>query len=159
MVDTGTVLSTSVSFPDPPSVTPAYYLYYSMQLFFANGGGPCYIVSIGTYDDNGAMPGTLVDDFTGAIDELEKFDEPTLYVFPGINLGTSGNAISVGDHALQSCEKLQDRFTIMDIHNAIPGGTVNNADVNTVFRDGSLSDLDFTKYGAIYYPYLKTAIN
>ena len=159
LTDTGAVLSTSVSFNGTPPVTPAYYLYYSMQLFFANGGGPCYIVSIGTYDDNGAMPGTLVADFTAAIDELEKFDEPTLYVFSDINLGTSGNAISVGDHALQSCEKLQDRFTIMDIHNAILGGTETNADVNTVFRDGSLSGLDFTKYGAIYYPFLKTAIN
>ena len=131
-----------------------------MQLFFANGGGSCYIVSIGSYAVDGAMPGTLVADFTGAIDELEKFDEPTLYVFPDINLSGDGReAISVSNYALQSCEKLRDRFTIMDIYNAIPGGTETNTNVNDVFRTPSLSDLQFTKYGAAYFPYLKTAIN
>ena len=29
-----------------------YTLYYNMSLFFANGGGTCYIVSVGTYGKN-----------------------------------------------------------------------------------------------------------
>src|SRR5579864_5702345 len=28
-----------------------FLLYSSMRLFFDNGGGPCWIISIGTYDD------------------------------------------------------------------------------------------------------------
>jgi hypothetical protein len=28
-----------------------YLLYHSMLLFFQNGGGPCYIVSVGHYDE------------------------------------------------------------------------------------------------------------
>ncbi|WP_317172809.1 hypothetical protein [Hymenobacter sp. HDW8] len=32
-----------------------HILYYAMQLFFANGGGPCYIVSAGTYKALGGL--------------------------------------------------------------------------------------------------------
>ncbi|GAB7207122.1 hypothetical protein OS21_36180 [Dickeya oryzae] len=28
-----------------------YLLYYSMLFFFQNGGGPCYIISVGSYQD------------------------------------------------------------------------------------------------------------
>ena len=29
-----------------------FYLYDSIRMFFANGGGECYIVSVGSYDDS-----------------------------------------------------------------------------------------------------------
>ena len=56
-------------------------LYYSLQLYFVNGGGPCYVVSLGSHDD--AV--TLGDDtkgFQGALAALKKEDEPTLIVMP-----------------------------------------------------------------------------
>jgi len=28
-----------------------FSLYNSLRLFYANGGGPCYIVSVGSYED------------------------------------------------------------------------------------------------------------
>ncbi len=31
-----------------PAITPIYFMYYQMQMYFGNGGGPCYIVSAGT---------------------------------------------------------------------------------------------------------------
>jgi phage tail sheath protein FI len=27
-----------------------FKMYYAMQMYFANGGGPCYIVSVGDYE-------------------------------------------------------------------------------------------------------------
>ena len=30
---------------------PDYRLFYSLQMFYTNGGGACYIVSVGTYPD------------------------------------------------------------------------------------------------------------
>ncbi len=33
-----------------------YILYFSMLSFFQNGGGPCYIVSVGGYDDDIESP-------------------------------------------------------------------------------------------------------
>ncbi|HEX7133846.1 MAG TPA: hypothetical protein VF228_14820, partial [Iamia sp.] len=57
-----------------------HILHYAMQLFYANGGKSAYVVSVGTYL-------TLGDDLDRAtleagIDELVKFDEPTLIVVP-----------------------------------------------------------------------------
>ena len=43
----GKIIETSVAFNGARPTIPDYLLYYSLQMFFANGGGPCYIVSIG----------------------------------------------------------------------------------------------------------------
>src|SRR5690554_34891 len=64
-----------------------HLMYYSLQAFFANGGGPCYIVSVGEYggtvgediDPGEASPATLL--YAG-LAALEAEDEPTLIVFP-----------------------------------------------------------------------------
>src|SRR5690554_4637397 len=42
--------------PDGPAITSVttkirFYLYRSLQLFFDNGGGDCFIVSVGTYSE------------------------------------------------------------------------------------------------------------
>jgi phage tail sheath protein FI len=69
---------------------PTEFLYYSMQLFFANGGGPCYVISIGDYLD--VDTGVVQSHFLGSTTDtpprpsvftiLEAYDEPTLLVFP-----------------------------------------------------------------------------
>ena len=55
--------------------TSAFSLYYALNLYFRNGGGPCYVVSIGTYD---ASPSRAR--FSAGLAALEKEDEPTLIV-------------------------------------------------------------------------------
>jgi Phage tail sheath protein FI len=58
-------------------VTPSpFKMYYAMQMYFANGGGDCYVVSAGAY--------SAVDfnELKAGLDTLEKEDEPTLIVFP-----------------------------------------------------------------------------
>ncbi len=61
-------------------------MYNQLQAFFNNGGGPCYIVSVGTYEDSG---GVIVDgDLLTGLTEVAKVDEVTLIVFPdGPNMG------------------------------------------------------------------------
>ena len=149
--------------PSAPSSYPM--LYYSMQLFFSNGGGPCYIVSVGKTDASFSK-----SHFTDAIVKLEEYDEPTLLVFPDACWGTSADidtdgvadhAVAVGDiivAALKNCNKMQDRFTIADVFNAVPGQTDDNAKVTSHLRDLVVADLDELKYGAAYFPYLETTI-
>lgn len=155
------VISTNVSFNGTPPRIPDYILYYSMQMFFANGGGPCYIVSIGNTNSTAYDP----TDFTDAIAKLEEYDEPTLYVFPDAcshrasHVATDGNVGDIVDAAMQSCAKLQDRFTIADVRNAIGGHTDTNAKVTTALRDEILADKDIVKYGSAYFPYLDTSLN
>ncbi|WP_294290425.1 phage tail sheath C-terminal domain-containing protein [uncultured Chryseobacterium sp.] len=62
-----------------------YKMYYAMQMYFANGGGLCYIVSVGNYTDevavgNSTTPKTL----SYGLELLKKEDEPTLIVFPDL---------------------------------------------------------------------------
>jgi hypothetical protein len=150
---TNQIVATSVAFNGTPPAVPSHFLYYSMQLFFANGGGPCYIVTVGNYGTAFA-----VNLFTAAITALEAFDEPTLLVFPDACLGNDTNLGDIVDASLSHCQKMQDRFTIIDVRNAIPGGTTTNALVTSNFRDEVASDLVLVKYGAAYIPYLGTSL-
>ena len=57
-------------------------MYYGMQQFFQNGGGPCYIVSIGTYLETFGQVISESKPFDAALATLKKEDEPTLIIFP-----------------------------------------------------------------------------
>ncbi|WP_144282618.1 phage tail sheath family protein [Chryseobacterium echinoideorum] len=62
-----------------------FKMYYAMQMFFANGGGPCYIVSVGNYNDTVTVGSpTAVGTLSYGLDLLKKEDEPTLIVFPDL---------------------------------------------------------------------------
>ncbi len=128
----------------PTQPTDADLLYYAVQLFYDNGGGPCYIVS------------ATAGNFINAVDALEEFDEPTIIVSPGaVN---EGNYTGIVDAALLQCNKLQDRVAIIDVPDGVPGGNTTVADIDTNFRTPIISDLNMVKYGGAYYPYLVTAI-
>ena len=133
-----------------------YTLYYNLVMYFANGGGPCYIVSVGTYTTS-AIPGdpsTLISvgELQAGIAAVEKEDEVTLLVVPEATVLSAINRDSVNNDMLTQCNKLQDRFAIMDA--VVLGGTVNNDGIG--FRDDVGSD--YLKYGACYYPSLKTTL-
>lgn len=129
-----------------------YKMFYSLQLYFANGGGPCYIVSVGSYDD-----AVSADDLgakesaadPGGLTVIKKVDEVTLILFPDATALDENNCYTVFQSALDQCNKLQDRFTILDIRledDPVAGAT-------TTFRDKIGNNL---KYGAAYWPWLKT---
>ncbi|WP_294321235.1 phage tail sheath C-terminal domain-containing protein [uncultured Chryseobacterium sp.] len=73
-----------------------YKMYYAMQMYFANGGGPCYIVSVGNYTDPVMADSTNPADKTllKGLELLKKEDEPTLIVFPDLQ-GLVANADDV----------------------------------------------------------------
>ncbi|MBN1301234.1 MAG: phage tail sheath family protein [Melioribacteraceae bacterium] len=128
-----------------------YRMYYSMKMFFDNGGGPCYIISVGDYSDSISKGDTTTPaGLLGGLAALEKEDEPTIIVFPdAVELSASADYYSVMDSALAQCKKLQDRVAVIDVH-----------DQNTTtFRNTIRSDEDYVKYGAAYHPWLLTTIN
>lgn len=148
----GRLIGVVVRWDGKPSV-PAQFLHYAMQLYFANGGGPCYVYSVGAYGN------ATKTAFTEAISALEAVDEPTLLVFPDAVKLNNADYGSVVDAALSSCNKTQDRFTIADVRNAIEDGTDSNGKVTSDFRGQvSSNTVDFLKYGAAYFPYLSTNI-
>ncbi|MBK7676148.1 MAG: phage tail sheath family protein [Candidatus Accumulibacter sp.] len=126
----------------PPS--HPFSLYYALSLYFRNGGGPCYVVSVGTY---AAEPSSA--HFTAGLAALEKEDEPTLIVLTdAASVLKASDYYDVCGQALAQCAKLGDRFTILDVI----GGQVED------FRNDSNLSANL-KYGAAYHPYLKTSIN
>ncbi|MEM6966420.1 MAG: phage tail sheath C-terminal domain-containing protein [Bacteroidota bacterium] len=123
-----------------------YLMYYSLRAFFANGGGPCYIVSVGDYSNP-----IDAGDLERGLDEVAKVDEVTLILFPdGLGLSNANNYYGLQKAALDQCELLQDRFTVMDIYMADDADT---PDANiTAFRNYDFGTVDTSKYGACYYP-------
>jgi len=140
-------------------------MYYSLQIYFANGGGPCYIVSVGGYLDTiGAeipLSQGTVQIFEKALDALRKEDEPTLYIVPEGQGMSEENYAALVTAMLNECVALQDRFVIADVHNdgtsLETSGDLNNA-VNP-FRDRLPIDKDILKYGALYFPNIKSVFN
>jgi phage tail sheath protein FI len=120
--------------------TNPYYLYDSLRQFFDNGGGKCYIVSVGDYSDT---PDREV--LKGGVDALKKVDEPTMLLFPdAVNLNpTDLGAVQV--HALAQCANLGDRVGVFDTRFDDPNGAA--------FRDNI--GINNLKYGAAYSPWLQ----
>ncbi len=148
----------SVSVPQPTSKSP-FLMYYAMQMYFANGGGPCYITSVKTYvdahADNSSEPVQL-DDLQAGLGKIEKEDEPTLLLFPDATALSASNFYAVYKDALTQCNKLQDRFTILDTYS---DDETSDPKPAAGLRDGINLEKDYLKYGAAYYPYLETLMN
>lgn len=126
-----------------------YKLYNSLRLFYANGGGISYIVSIGLYGE--AITKKL---FTDGLKELEKKDEPTLLLFPDAVSLSVDDLSEVQKAALAQCNDLMDRFTIMDIKQTENQKNAGNLDSDSEEFRTAVGN-QFLKYGAAYYPYLQ----
>lgn len=126
-----------------------YALYYNMLLFYANGGGPCYIVSIGDYEHDFKSI-----DFTNALLALKKEQEPTLVVVPEAVYMEEGDCYKVQTAALMHCgNDMKNRFAILDVFN---GYKDENGAVIKSFRENIGSN--FLAYCASYYPWINTSI-
>ncbi len=138
--------------PNEITIEIGYKMFNSLELFFANGGGPCYIVSVGDYKTAIAYA-----NLNNGLSNLKKFDEPTLFVIPDAISLYSGSDITeyatLMSNALDQCNALQDRFTIMDVINGneAPDSIISN------FRNKVTSS--YLKYGAAYYPFLKAFLS
>ncbi|MGB6152066.1 MAG: phage tail sheath C-terminal domain-containing protein [Pricia sp.] len=122
-------------------------LYYHMQLYFANGGGKCYIISVGSKPKNSKG---RKEDYLKALEVLLKEDEPTLIVMPEAASMPLQSCMDVYKTALQQAAKLMDRFVIMDIPEDNGDKEIEN------FRNNIGSEN--LMFGAAYYPNLKTNI-
>lgn len=127
-------------------------LYYSMLLFFQNGGGPCYVVSVGNYGDD-----IEADKLQKGIGLLVKEQEPTMVVVPETVLLDEQNSISVQQAALAHCGgKMKNRFAILDIWGGEKDRQDPSGDCVENFR--SALGINYLDYAAAYYPWVNTTI-
>jgi hypothetical protein len=128
-----------------------YYLYDSIRMFFANGGGECYIVSVGNYSEDVSF-----DALSAGLNTLEKEDHPTILVCPdAMRIEKKEQAYSLQQAMLSQCNKLQDRVAVLDVFD----GNVAREDDDVVldFRNGI--GINHLKYGAAYYPWIETTLS
>ena len=139
---------------DSLSISKRFYMFECLRLFFDNGGGECYIVSVGGYDktiQNGDPSDSASHGFKVGLKALSKYDEPTIILFPDAALlGTESHLYALQQDALAQCADLQDRVAVLDLFEAARPHDVD-ASVEK-FRNGiGINDL---KYGAACTPWI-----
>jgi phage tail sheath protein FI len=141
------------------SVTPnkRFFMYEAIRLYFDNGGGPCYVVSVGPYTASSIVLGDETNPTTSpglrvGLKAVEKFDEPTILLFPDAPLlGTPAEFYGIQQRALDQAARLMDRFAVLDLRENVPPTT----DYVQEFRD--TIGINNLKYGAAYTPWLLSA--
>jgi phage tail sheath protein FI len=148
-----------------------FYLYFSMRLFYANGGGNCYVVSVGDYTDAGTSPQGASIDPAKLIEGLESIANqvgPTMLVVPDAMLLTDaatdppGTAYGkIATAMLAQCYTLQDRVAILDVFGCqtLTQATLqqNLPTVVSNFKEAALTS-PYLSYGIAYLPMLNTSV-
>lgn len=125
-------------------------LYDSMRLFYANGGGSCYVVSVGDSSAATVDPALL----TQGLSVIGKQAGPTILVIPELVLVDAASYGEIVQAMLAQCATLGDRVSILDV---LGGAAVTNQSeldaTVAAFRDAVGSD--FLSFGAAYFPFLQ----
>lgn len=145
------------------SALARFRLAYALRHFYDNGGGKCYIISLGDYGASSSTPDIVAAHGAG-LAALAKEDEPTLIVLPDASsltadltdpddvAATRASYHGVLVQALNQCATLGDRVLICELWDGDQPGTVGIG----AFRDGiGTRNL---RYGAAYHPYLHTTL-
>lgn len=134
-----------------------FFLYRSLQMFFANGGGACWILSLGSYGDAATI---TPQDFTKPFAPdavMDKVEEPAIVVVPDAlrfnahrdDANRHVDTKTIYEQILIHCKRRQSRVLIMDVHN----GYRDSEDDISKFREIQADDLSF---GVAYYPWVHT---
>ena len=149
--------------PDPYTV---YYLYNSIRLFYENGGGDAYIVSVGTYGPasdagmaTGAQiinPNVVLNDLLSGLALLKTEQEPTFYICPEATLLSVIENGTLMQEMLLQCSAMQTAVCIFDIIGGRNPKQATFMNSINVFRDNTGNQ--GLSYGAAYYPFVGTTI-
>lgn len=127
-----------------PGSRSLHKLYYAMLMYFANGGGECYIVSAGLYKP----VGSAIDktELNAGLDAVHGVDSVTLLVMPEAQTLPWADYKALHDAALSQCAAVNNRFLVLDLPNPEDGNLLNAA---AQFRDRGIGNQNL-KYGAAY---------
>lgn len=123
-----------------------FFMYDSVRLFFANGGGECYIVSVGNYDDE-----IEFESLQSGMDAVKRENQPTILASPdAVLLSKSDECYSLQQQMLMQCAEMQNRFAVLDVYDGYISRKEEDVILN--FRNGV--GVNNLKYGASYYPWV-----
>jgi uncharacterized protein len=152
-----------------------FNLYNSMRLFYANGGGECFVVSVGAYvQDVGGKPtpSTISPDaLKKGLAAVQDQDGPTMLVIPDAVLLAPGTdpqkpwvSTEYGDVVtamLEQCELLQDRVAVIDVYGSqylVPPNVQQYKLADVVRSFSEEVGGKGLSYGMAYFPQLQTTV-
>jgi len=135
-----------------------FIFYECIQMYFLNGGGPCYILPVGSHTTATAIAKL---DFTKALDIVDTLDEPTLIAFPEAVALTNVEYTDIVKESLTVCNNTKDKFTLIDQANTFDLSDRNPIATATNGLEAFRTSLgtDYLSYGAVYYPNLSVSLN
>ena len=146
-------------------------LYHSLLLFYANGGGRCYVVSVGPYQET-IDPAALEK----GVQALEEQSGPTMLLVPDLSLlpvvpaavepgkpverFTIPGFQKVAKAMLDQCARQQDRVALLDV---VHSGTLTRRSTAIDLGEAILKfradvDHEARSYGIAYFPYLQSSV-
>ena len=145
----------------------AFTLYYNILLFYSNGGGPCYIISVGNYEKEVENADGITTKKPNQIEKkaleegiqtLIKEQEPTIVVIPEATKLSNVDCYALQQAMLAHCgnEQIRSRIAILDVYNGYLDRKDPQGDVVNQFRESIGSN--FLDFGVAYYPWLNTSI-
>lgn len=144
----------------------SFYLYNSLRLFYLNGGGTCFVVSVGSYTNQGASPGGVdvaLANLEKGVRAIGEVVGPTMLVVPDAMLLPDNSAYStLARQMLKQCHDLQDRVSILDVFGTLDLNQTSatfQRDLDTLiaqFRT-DVGDENLS-YGMAYFPFLNTTV-
>jgi phage tail sheath protein FI len=150
--------------PDPNTI---YYLYNSIRLFYQNGGGDAYIVSVGGYGAASRQPLTdpaahpvnpnvQLADLQRGLALLQNEEEPTIYVCPEATLLAPADNAALMQSMLLQAEDMQTVVCLFDVTGgANPDPILYTEDIQNFRNSTGNKGLQF---GVSYYPFIGTTI-
>lgn len=149
--------------PDPNTI---YYLYNSVRLFYENGGGDAYIVSVGDYGPSSGKPmdpGTQIinpnvslTDLQGGLEVLLNEQEPTMYICPEATLLSVDNNSTLMESMLAQNVEMMTAISVFDIIGGRNPDPIMYTNDITTFRSGT--GTNGLSYGTAYYPFIGTTV-
>jgi phage tail sheath protein FI len=149
--------------PDPATI---YHLYNSVRMFFQNGGGTAYVVSLGAYGSpsgSAINPGDSItnmnvklSDLQAGLKALSKQEDVTMYVVPEATLLSDGDYSTLLQTMLLQSSTMQTSMSLIDVKGGRqPDPLLWGNDIQN-FRNWTGNN--GLHYGAAYYPFVKTTI-
>ena len=138
-IDTSTGDTAVYALSAPPGLV--YCMYHSIQLYFANGGAACRVVSAGSHADAIEM-----DQLLAGLALLKDEAVELLLPADAVQLPVD-QYYRYCQAMLSQCDSAGDRFALIDLHHS---DTISN------FRNGLGNS--FLNYGAAYSPYLQSEL-
>ncbi len=155
----------------PANSDTLFYMYNCLRLFYLNGGGPAYIVSVGTYETVEFIPSKTKGDppipktkanpvsrpalLTGLeVLPLIHFPKPTIILMPdALALDDQNDCYMLQQQMIAQAGDLKDRVALLDIYDGYQG--LETSVISDFRNNMGVSNLS---YAIAYYPWLQTDV-